>query len=103
MTGSSTPLTVTTWGTFQLAGVKVRLDVETVPSVVRLELTGIVTSEVGFVVSETRKTSVPPASVVTRPVRWVTVIAGPGWTTASPKGDASFASKTIAEPSRLAR
>ena len=44
---SSTPVIVTVWGTFQLAGVKVRLEVETVPSVVSLELTGMVTLAVG--------------------------------------------------------
>ena len=47
------PVTVTVCGTFQLAGVKVRLEVETVPSVVSLELTATVTSAVGCVCSST--------------------------------------------------
>ena len=44
---SSTPVTVTVCATFQFAVVNVRLAGETVPSVVSLELSPIVTSAVG--------------------------------------------------------
>ncbi|MCU9931100.1 hypothetical protein OFL77_27600, partial [Escherichia coli] len=44
---SSTPVTVTVWGVFQLAEVKVSKFGETVPSVESLLIMGIVTSAVG--------------------------------------------------------
>ena len=64
---SSTPVTVTVCGAFQLAAVKVRLAGATVPSVVSLEDRPMVTSAVGWVLSTTVKVAVPPASVVVRP------------------------------------
>ena len=69
-------MTVTVCAVFQLAVVKVRLAGETVPSVVSLELSAIVTSAVGCVLSTTVKVAVPPASVVVSPVVGVTVIPG---------------------------
>jgi hypothetical protein len=44
---SLTPVTVTVWGTFQLAAVKVKLAGPTVPSVVSLDERPIVTFAVG--------------------------------------------------------
>ena len=69
-----TPVTVTVCGTFQFAVVKVRLAGLTVPSVVSLELSPMVTSAVGWVFSTTVKVAVPPASVVVRPDVGVTVM-----------------------------
>ena len=60
----------------QFAAVNVRLAGATVPSVGSLELSAIVTSAVGCVVSTTVKVAVPPASVVVRPVVGVTVMPG---------------------------
>ena len=57
-------MTVTVWATFQLAAVKVRLPVETVPSVASLDDRPIVTSAVGWLFSTTVNVAVPPASVV---------------------------------------
>ena len=71
-----TPVTVTVCATFQFAVVKVRLAGLTVPSVVSLELSAIVTSAVGCVLSTTVKVAVPPASVVVRPAVGVTVMPG---------------------------
>ena len=51
---------------FQLAGVKVKFAGDTVPSVVSLLESAIVTSAVGWLVSTTVKAALPPASVVTR-------------------------------------
>ena len=62
-----TPVTVTVCATFQFAVVKVRLAGLTVPSVVSLELSAIVTSAVGWVLSTTVNVAVPPASVVVSP------------------------------------
>ena len=59
---------------FQFAVVNVRLAGPTVPSVVSLELSAIVTSAVGCVFSTTVNVAVPPASVVVRPAVGVTVI-----------------------------
>ena len=73
-TASSTPVTVTVWGISQLALVKVRLDLLTVPSVVSLELRPIVTSAIGRDISTTVNVAVPPASVVVRPLVGVTVM-----------------------------
>ena len=72
--GSSTPVTVTVWGTFQFAGVKFTLAGVTVPSAVLLELRSIVTSAVGCDVRTMVKVAVPPASVVVRPEVGVTVM-----------------------------
>ena len=55
-----------------------RLAGETVPSVVSLEESAIVTSAVGCVVSTTVNVSLPPLSVVSNPAVGLTVIAGPG-------------------------
>jgi hypothetical protein len=67
-------VTVTVCGVFQLADVKVKLAGATVPSVASLELSPIVTSAVGCVLSTTVKLAVPPASLVTRPEVGLTVI-----------------------------
>ena len=72
---SLTPVTTTVCGVAQFDGVKVRLLTETVPSVVSLEETAIVTSAAGAASRKTWKLAVPPASVVMRP---------PGGTTAMP-------------------
>ncbi len=61
---SSTPVTVTSWAEFQLALVNTRLGGDTVPSVVSLLLSPMVTSAVGWLFSTTVKVAVPPASVV---------------------------------------
>src|SRR5437667_12138491 len=75
--GSFTPVTTTVCGVSQLAGVKVRLDAETVPSV-RSELDRLIeTLAVGALFSTTVKLAVPPASVVDRPDVGVTVTPGP--------------------------
>ena len=71
---SSAPVTVTVWALFQLAGVKVRLAGETVPSVISLLATGIVTFAVGWLLSTTVKVAVPPDSVVVRPLVGLAVI-----------------------------
>ena len=60
-------MTTTAWATLQSAGVNVRLEVETVPSVASLEPTGITTFAVGWLVRATVNVAWPPASVVTRP------------------------------------
>ena len=70
---SFTPLTVTVWAVRALAGVKVRLFGETVPSVVSLLERATVTVAVGTVLRATVKVAVPPASVVVRPEVGVTV------------------------------
>ena len=71
---SSTPVTVTVCAMFQLAVVNVRLGELTVPSVGSLELSPMVTSAVGWLVSTTVNVAVPPASVVVRPEVGVTVM-----------------------------
>jgi hypothetical protein len=65
---------VTVCGTFQFAAVKVRLFVERRPSATLLLASGIATAAVGWLVSDTSKVAVPPASVVTSPAVGVTVI-----------------------------
>ncbi len=70
---SSTPVTVTVWGRFQLAAVKVRAAGETEPSVVRFEARAMETLAVGWELSTTVKVAVPPASVVRSPEVGVTV------------------------------
>src|SRR2546423_10700223 len=72
-TKSSTPVTVTVWGVFQLAAVKVKLDGETVPSAVLPLLMGTVTFAVGWLFNTTVKVAVPPASVVVNPEAGETV------------------------------
>ena len=67
---------VTVWGVFQLAVVKVKLVLSTVPSAVLLLVNGMVTSAVGWLFRTTVKLAVPPASVVVKPVVGVTVIPG---------------------------
>ena len=76
-TWSSAPVTVTVWGTFQLAAVNVRLAAGIVPSVRSLEATGMTTSAVGWLFRTTVKLAVPPASVVPRPATGVTVMPAP--------------------------
>ena len=61
---SSTPVTVTVCGAFQLSGVKVSAAGATVPSVVSLLDRPMVTLDVGRELSTSRKLAVPPASVV---------------------------------------
>ena len=75
----------------QLAAVKIRSTVGTVPSVVSLEALeemGTVTSAVGLESSTTVKLAVPPASVVTRPEVGVTVIPGAACARATVKAKA---------------
>jgi uncharacterized lipoprotein YbaY len=55
---------VTVCGTLQSRAVKIRLDAETVPSVVSLEEIGMETGAVGSEVRTTVKVAVPPDSVV---------------------------------------
>ena len=76
MKPSSTPVTVTVWATFQLAGVKVRLEVDRVPSVVSELLSPIVTLAVGAASSTTPNWAVPPASVTVSPLIGDTVMPG---------------------------
>ena len=71
---SLTPVTVTACGTFQFAGVNVRLAGRTVPSVASLELSPMVTSAVGWLFRTMVKVAAPPASVVVRPEVGVTVM-----------------------------
>src|SRR5262245_34877158 len=85
---SSTPVTITVWGTLQLAAVKVRLAGATVPSVVSELARPIVTGADGWLVSARVNVALPPASVVTSPATGVTVIP-----TASLS---SFATETLA-------
>ncbi|HEY9709320.1 MAG TPA: hypothetical protein V6D48_14040 [Oculatellaceae cyanobacterium] len=55
-------------------GVKVRVGVETVPSVVSELLSAKVTSAVGWLLRTTPKVAVPPASLVVKPVVGVMVM-----------------------------
>jgi len=71
-----TAFTVTVCGVFQLAVVKVTLAGETVPSVVSLLLSPMVTLSVDGVSSTMVKLSVPPHSVVTSPEMGLTVMPG---------------------------
>src|SRR5262245_50426985 len=87
----------------QLSGVKVRLATETVPSVVSPELTGMVTFAAGFVVRTTRNDAPEPPSVVTRPVRLVTLTPGARCATASPYDLVTVARPATIDPSRFAR
>ena len=73
-----TPVVVTVCGVLQLAGVKVRVVGEAVPSVVSEEERPMVTLAAGSVSSTTLKESIPPASVVTSPSTGVTVMPGSG-------------------------
>ena len=73
---SSTPVTVTIWATFQLAAVKVREEVERVPSVMSELAKPMTTSAVDWESRTTEKEAVPPFSVVTRPEVGVTMILG---------------------------
>ena len=73
---SSTPVTVTVCAMFQLAAVKIRLAGETVPSVVSLLDSAMLTSALGWVSSTTVKLAVPPASVVIRPLVGLTLMPG---------------------------
>jgi len=70
---SSTPVTVTVCGVFQLLGVKVRLDVDNFPSVLAIPSILMVTGFLGWALSTTVKSLVPPGSVVV-PMVGVTVI-----------------------------
>ena len=68
-------MTTTVWGTFQSEVVKVRLDGETVPSDVLLELRFKVTLADGWVASTTVNSVGAPALLVTSPVAGETRIA----------------------------
>ena len=61
---SSTPVTVTVWGTPAFAGVKTSSETETVASVGSDEATGMTTSAVGIAVRTTVNVTVQPPSVV---------------------------------------
>ena len=99
-------MTVTFWGTFQLALVNVMLPCETVPSLTLPEKTITVTLSVGWLSSTMVNSAAPPASVVTRPDVGATVIpavslsmfviATPGWLTA-----AYFASLVVTGPTAI--
>ena len=65
---------MTVWGVFQLADVKVKLGLSTVPSAVLSEVVPIVTSAVGWLLRTTVKVAVAPASVVVKPLVGVTVM-----------------------------
>ena len=65
---SLTPVTVTVCVALQFAGVKVRLDTLTVPSVMSLLTTGTLTVARGWLTSETWNVTVPPASLVVMPL-----------------------------------
>jgi len=71
---SLTPVMVMVCGTFQFTVVNVTLPALTVPSVVSVELSPIVTSAVGWAFNTTVNVAVPPASVVTSPDVGTTVI-----------------------------
>ena len=71
---SSIPVTVTVCAVFQLAALKTSEAILTVPSLVSLELMGMVTSAVGSELSRTVKFTLPPASVVVVPEGADTVI-----------------------------
>src|SRR5512133_3613422 len=70
---SSTPVTVTVCGVFQLAALNVNEDVETAPSAVFGLAIEIVTFAVGWLVSTTVNDACAPASVVVSPLVGVTV------------------------------
>ena len=61
---SSTPVTVTVWGVFQLVAVNVSIGNKIVPSDVSLEDKPTLTSDVGSVFSFTEKVAVAPSSEV---------------------------------------
>ena len=61
------PLTITTCGIFQFAGVKVRFAVDGNPALVFDDVTGIVTLAVGMVSSVTTNVVWPPAALVNNP------------------------------------
>ena len=60
---SSTPVTVTIWGVFQLTLVKVREGVERVPSVMSSLLKPMVTSAVGWLLRTTVKEAAGPRRI----------------------------------------
>lgn len=64
---------MTVCGAFQFAGVNARLAGATLPSVILLEVSAIVTPAVGCELSTTAKVAAPPDSVVSRPLVGVTV------------------------------
>ena len=72
---SSTPVTVTLCGVFQLAGVKTIEPALRVPSLVALLARFMVTVAVGWLVSATLKLSVLPDSLVTSPLLGVSTTA----------------------------
>jgi hypothetical protein len=81
MIGSSAPVTVTVWAISQFAAVKVREEMERVPSVVSELERPMITSAVGWELRRTEKEAVPPDSVVVRPE--VVVIVMPAAESAS--------------------
>ena len=76
---------VTVCGTFQFAGVKVKLDGETEPSDASLESTEITTSAVGGALRTKENVALPLVSVVASPVVGVTVKPGVGFRMARPR------------------
>src|SRR2546427_50335 len=64
---SSTPVTTTVWGRYQLAGVNVSDGVDIAPSERSLDDSGIATLAVGCELRTMVKVAVPPASVVVNP------------------------------------
>ena len=67
-------MTVTVWGVFQLAVLKVKLGLSTLPSAVLSEVMPMLTSAVGWLFRTTVKLAVPSASVVVKPLVGLTVI-----------------------------
>ena len=89
-TRSSTPVTVTGCGAFQLSDVNVRLAGATVPSAVRLDERARVTFAVGCEFNTTVKESVPPASVVVSPEVGATVMPAESLSTLVAETSAAF-------------
>ena len=74
---SSTPETVTTCGVAQLTQLNVTLGVESREIAGLLDDSGTVTSDAGRLASATLKDAMPPDSVETPSIKWVT---SPPWT-----------------------
>jgi len=100
---SSTPVIVTVFAIFQLAGVKTRLVVEVIPSLAFVEVTGMVTFAAGGVFNPTLNVAKAPLSLVTSPLFGVTDIPGCTSDMPWPNEIPSDAIATTSEPSRLAR
>ena len=101
---SSTPVTATVCGVFQLAGVKISVAGETVPSSVLLDASAIVTSAAGLVSSTILNEAANPFSPVSNSVLGETVTPGvaPGMNTKDATGTKSpTCSKTLLGKSRV--